>query len=116
MFLLRMEAGGHLDLHRFYEFVPYNYGPFDSTIYRDVEILEAVGLLREQPRGNYSRYVATQAGHDQARGLEEGEARGEARDYLINLIGWILSVDFTQLLRSVYAKYPDYAVNSVFKR
>jgi hypothetical protein len=115
MFLLRMEAPDLIG-DRFYAFVPYNYGPFSSAIYGDVDVLAAQGLLRDEQAGsNLSKYVATQAGLDRVGALREDINPG-AREYLTAVVRWILSVDFTQLLRSIYAKYPDYAVNSVFRR
>ena len=113
MFLLRMEASEAVG-RQFYAFTPYNYGPFSSSIYGDVDLLVASGYVRETNLGHYSRYLVTDSGRDRAASLL-GQMPGDAREYLSNMIIWILSVDFTQLLRSIYAKYPDYARNSVFR-
>ena len=114
MFLLRMEAAEHVG-DGFYRFQPYNYGPFNSSIYGDVDAMVRDGLLREQQYGSYSRYFITNAGRQRVTGLDE-RLNNEATDFLDRVVRWIQSVDFSQLLRSIYAKYPQYAVNSIFQR
>jgi hypothetical protein len=44
MFLLKQEAGQFVGPD-FYEFVPYNYGPFNSSIYDDLNALAGAGLV-----------------------------------------------------------------------
>ena len=66
MFLLRMEAGDCVG-QGFYAFKPYNYGPFSSVIYKDVDLLVLSGVLREQHSGSYKIYVATTAGRNRVR-------------------------------------------------
>jgi uncharacterized protein YwgA len=113
MFLLRMEALEHVG-DQFYQFQPYNYGPFNSLIYSDVDALVREGLLREQQYANYSRYFATDVGRQRAEEIGR-PINSEAKDFLTRTVQWIQSVDFGQLLRSIYAKYPPYAVNSIFR-
>ena len=114
MFLLRMEAADYVG-RGFYAFEPYNYGPFSSVIYKDVDRLVYSGMLREQKSDSYNIYVATTAGRDRANVLI-GQLDKRARDYLSKLVRWVISVDFGQLLRSIYAKYPKYAAKSLFRR
>jgi hypothetical protein len=114
MFLLRMEASGYVGVN-FYEFQPYNYGPFSTSIYNDVDVLVFGGLLRTEARYNYSQYVATDIGRARANEFSQTIDK-HVFDFLTQIIQWIKSVDFSQLLRSIYAKYPAFAVNSVFRR
>jgi hypothetical protein len=37
-----------------------------------------------------------------------------AARYLENVVDWVTSLNFSQLVRAIYAKYPRYKVNSVF--
>ena len=113
MFLLRMEAADYVG-QRFYTFKPYNYGPFSSVIYKDVDLLVFSGVLREQQSNNYNIYVATTAGRDRAKTLIQ-QLDEKPKHYLVKLVRWVTSIGFAQLLRSVYAKYPKYAVNSLFQ-
>lgn len=113
MFLLKMEAGRYVgDL--FYNFVPYNYGPFSSTIYGDVDGLVLAGLVQEAFSGRYSVYCVTEAGQERAAKIMD-HVDSRARGYVETMVSWIASVDFRQLLRSIYAKYPAYAQKSVFR-
>ena len=113
MFLLRMEAAEYVG-ERFYTFKPYNYGPFNPTIYQDLNRLVFSGFLRVEPSGNYKLYMATDAG--KAKASEFAKSLDDVpREYLKKLVGWVSQVGFSQLLRSVYAKYPEYAKNSVFQ-
>jgi hypothetical protein len=43
MFLVSKE--GPDDLRDLYNFEPYDYGPFDTTIYHDLDTLELEGLI-----------------------------------------------------------------------
>lgn len=113
MFLMRMEARKHVSSN-FYKFEPYNYGPFNSTIYRDVEDLVARGLVRQESAGNYSKVIITDSGAAEAKRVK-ASLPDEGRKYLKSVVKWVSGVSFTQLLKSIYAKYPDYAVNSVFR-
>jgi uncharacterized protein YwgA len=61
LFLLKMEAATYVG-DRFYHFEPYNYGPFSSAIYADVDILVASGFVAEKPAGRYSVFYPTEAG------------------------------------------------------
>ena len=50
VFLLRQETGLQTIL-RFYDFVPYEFGPFSFTLYRDLESLRQNGYVTvEEPR------------------------------------------------------------------
>jgi hypothetical protein len=62
MFLLKQEAGQFVGPD-FYEFVPYNYGPFNSSIYDDLNTLAAAGLVTvNQSQGrSWAMYTITGA-------------------------------------------------------
>src|SRR4051794_38853086 len=62
MFLLSEEGG--VANGEAYDFRPYDYGPFSSDIYRDLQELLDRGWVREVPiRGfNWSSYTITDAG------------------------------------------------------
>lgn len=113
MFLLKMEAKKHVGA-AFYEFEAYNYGPFNSTIYRDVETLVEGGFVRQESAGSYARVMVTSSGLTEAKRLKTALPEG-GRKYLKSVVKWVSSVSFNQLLKSIYAKYPEYAVNSVFR-
>jgi predicted phage gp36 major capsid-like protein len=41
-------------------------------------------------------------------------ANKNAIDYLGNVVDWVSSMTFPQLVRAIYAKYPAFKANSVF--
>ena len=106
-----------VDNQALYEFEPYSYGPFSFALYHDLEALHALGVLavREQPDASWKFYHLTDLGRQLAT-----EARTDldpkAVRYLDEVRKVMLSMDFRTLLRAIYKKYPEYAVNSVFNR
>jgi uncharacterized protein YwgA len=114
MFLLKQEAGQYVGPD-FYEFVPYNYGPFNSSIYDDLNALAGSGLVTiDQSQGrSWAMYTITGTGLQKADQVRDAVAPA-IRDYTQNVVSWIKAQSFAGLLRSIYTKYPSFAVNSVF--
>lgn len=115
LFLLQQELPKEIG-GEFYCFTPYNYGPFDSAIYSDADVLanERFVAVETPPGQRWPSYSLTPAGKERAE-LVSKEASPRAVAYLQTLTTWVLSVSFRDLLKAVYSKYPDFAVNSVFK-
>jgi hypothetical protein len=98
-----------------YSFVPYDYGPFDSSIYSELRDLEREGLAvaRPTPRG-WRVHALTDAG------LAEGEALlrampVDAQGFIKELSGFVLRTPFAALVSAVYKAYPEMKANSVFR-
>jgi hypothetical protein len=98
----------------FYSFHPYNYGPFDSQVYSDAELLSDMGLLSIQRPSRWAEYAVTPAGLVRAAELEK-QASSEALSYLRKIVEWARSLSFQQLVRSIYKQYPEFRTNSVFQ-
>ncbi|RPH95187.1 hypothetical protein EHM69_05255 [candidate division KSB1 bacterium] len=115
LFLLKEKAPNVVG-DGFYNFIPYNYGPFDAAIYSDAEALQAENLVAiSAPTGQrWKNYSLTQQGADTVRRLKENLNTQHA-DYLRKLVGWVLAKDFNTLLRWIYTQYPRYRKNSVFQ-
>lgn len=98
-----------------YQFKPYNYGPFDITIYHDADHLAKSGLISKQ-NTNYSwvKYVATKEGKKTTQEILQKMPK-EVADYINELILWLLPLSFEELVSSIYRKYPEYKKNSVFR-
>jgi hypothetical protein len=93
-----------------YDFRPYDYGPFDPSVYNSRDVLVAAGLL-EVRSGRYPSYRLTEAGQTRAANLE---AKVGSRATWLREVGlWASSRSFAQLLREVYEKFPDFATRSV---
>lgn len=100
---------------QYFNFRPYDYGPFDVRVYSAVEDLERVGSVCIEPSQKSRRHyrIAGTAGAlvDQIK----REIPPEESAYLKRVVEWVQSVPFEELLRAVYRKYPAMATKSVFR-
>jgi hypothetical protein len=103
-----------------YAFEAHLYGPMSHGVYDDLDCLVAEGLLERRPvtGKRWSRYRASR------KGLGEGERilRGLRREGLTDAAGELLAIKeevanatFGELLASIHGRYPEFAVNSVFR-
>jgi hypothetical protein len=99
----------------FYEFSPYDYGPFCADVYADAGELAANDLaaVEPSPGTRWNTYRATEDGVARARNLSRS-VPAPAR-YLSDVVGWARKLSFSALVRAVYAKYPEMKANSVFR-
>src|SRR6266498_4159295 len=100
----------------YYEFVPYNYGPFDQRVYSDAESLIYSDLVQSvQVSGkNWATYVVTPQGHDVAQYVRQSEVSQRMSQYITTVVKWVQSLSFAQLLTAIYRAYPEYKAKSVF--
>ena len=98
----------------YFQFKPYDYGPFDLQVYRELEEMEADGLAEiHDPPLKSRTYRLT--GKGQERGAEAlAEVPEGIRVYIGNLVDFVRSQSFTELVSAIYRAYPDMKVNSVF--
>lgn len=115
LFLIGKNCNRAVGRH-FYKFVPYNYGPFNATIYSDAEELDAEGLvtINRLPGQRWIEYAATTEGLARARSLEK-DLPQDAVNYLHRVVPWARSLSFSQLIRAIYSRYPEYRAKSVFQ-
>jgi uncharacterized protein YwgA len=100
----------------FYSFDAYDYGPFTSAIYFDAEALQGDGLvaISRDPLWSFKRYTVTDRGKEAAHSLiEKLDAR--VVEYAKELLSWVTSLSFNDLVREIYKRYPDMKARSVFK-
>jgi hypothetical protein len=99
-----------------YDFVAYDYGPCSFEIYRDLDTLERQGLVRadEVSGESWKKFSVSSSGKAELVRLEPTFAR-EARSYISRVREFVGRLSFQQLLKSVYAAFPEYARNSVFE-
>ena len=115
MFLLGEEAGKYLGNEEFYTFIPYDYGPFDSAIYADVEELVGQGFLTREgiPGRSWLINRLTPQGQGLVKELQ-ASSNSAVVAYLKSVVKWVTAQSFSGLLRAIYGKYPDYQARSVF--
>ena len=100
----------------FYDFQPYDFGPFAQAIYADADELEAEGLIlimRSRSRA-YREYVATPAGLKEAARLRD-QLDPAIAEYVRGVVAWVRRLSFDQVVRAIYKKYPRMQVNSIFR-
>jgi uncharacterized protein len=101
-----------------YQFVPYSYGPMSSAIYRDLDTLVARELVtRQAVEGQpWTRYQVSEEGMARAKKMLSEEPSESAAERLHAIKREVTSKSFSTLLDDVYERYPEYAVNSIFRR
>jgi hypothetical protein len=112
-FLLDREAARVLG-GPFFNFVPYDYGPFDQAVYAGLDDLARCDLALIQNTGRYRVYGLAQAGHQEGRRLLEA-LQPNAREYISNVANWVRQLSFQQLVAAIYNRYPEMKANSVFR-
>lgn len=98
-----------------FRFVPYDYGPFDSSVYDVLRSLESEGLAASAvaPRG-WKKYKLTAQGQALGDALLRGLPQ-RAGGYIRTVSEFVRRLSFAQLVSSVYKSYPEMKANSVFK-
>lgn len=94
-----------------FNFQPYNYGPFDAGVYRELDALIEKGLVVMTSTGSSRQYGIAPAGSV----FSSPEMKPETRDYVHKLASWIRSLSFGQLVSAVYKEWPDMQANSIFR-
>lgn|SRR3989338_171027 len=98
----------------YFNFVPYNYGPFDKAVYEELEGLAFIGNVDIFFDKTWNSYRLTESG--QKRGDELlASLPKEAQDYIRKISTFARSLTFTQLISVIYKAYPEMRANSVFQ-
>jgi DNA-binding PadR family transcriptional regulator len=100
----------------YFDFQPYDYGPFDARVYRDLERLSADGFVAidRNPNTGWKTYRPT------PEGLEKGRTALGALDqpvqaYVRRLSAWVRSISFAELVSAIYDHFPEMKAKSVFR-
>ncbi len=106
MFLLRQETVLN-NSARFYDFVPYNFGPFSFALYRDLERLEQNGYVSKGE--NFVELCTSTLDQTQKQTCELAPAIKIAVNEIYRRYG---RMSPKALIRNVYGRYPWYATKS----
>ena len=107
--MAKLTKGPHFD------YQPYDYGPFDRSVYETLEELNRDGLIVIDESRTYRRYSLTAEGYTQGC-LALANAPKSLQEYMRALTSWLGRVSFAQLVSEIYKRYPDTKVNSVFRQ
>jgi hypothetical protein len=112
-FLIDREAS-HLVGGPHFRFKPYDYGPFDSSVYDQLAFLSFQGLVHISGSGRYRVYSLTETGFAEGRNVLSTLPSGTV-DFLSATARWVRGLSFQQLVAAIYRDYPDMKVNSIFR-
>ena len=97
----------------FYTFRPFDYGPFDATVYQDAEEQSAQGLVTIRSHPATKRvFSLTMTGITRVRALEP-ELPADAVRHCRYIVQWAQSQTFQELTQAIYERFPAYAERSV---
>lgn len=115
LFFLMDEDAHELVEGPHFEFEPYDYGPFDKEVYTVLEDLENKKLVAiSSPNFNQPRmYRLTDEGVLLGRNSFTTFSE-DTQNYINELVEWIKSRSFTQIVSAIYKHYPRMKTNSVF--
>jgi uncharacterized protein len=114
LFLLDRRAAVELGGPHF-NFTPYHYGPFDKSVYDELDSLEHDGMVEviREPHLKVRRYRLLPAGDLAGIGLLD-TLDDKMKDFLHRVSSFVRNSTFAQLVSSIYQAYPEMRVNSVF--
>jgi uncharacterized protein len=113
LFLIDREAAAMLG-GPFFNFRPYHYGPFDKTVYKELEALGDAGLVDIHGGISMRSFALTPLGQEQGDQLL-GALEAPAQDYIRRASEFVRGLSFSALVSAVYKAYPEMRANSVFQ-
>lgn len=100
---------------RYFGFQPYDYGPFDKAVYKELEALAQKHLVEiivsqgASPRTYRLTFQGQKQGAEGLSGFPEA-----TQQYIQEVVCFVRSLSFAQLVSSIYQAYPAMKQNSVF--
>jgi type I restriction enzyme S subunit len=111
VFLVQMEGAVP---RRLYRFVPYHYGPFAKELYTDLEALQQQGVITVHNGDDDKTKIRLV---DTERAIREAtELPDDLREDVCSVLDDYGQLEHKNLLRTVYEKYPAYAVKSKLRK
>ena len=106
VFLLREETDLKMD-GSFYSFIPYNFGPFSFTLYRELGSLRQNGYVTAEEERVALCGRTLDLAEKQVKELPES-----IRSAVADILTRYGTMNQTALIREVYSRYPWFALNS----
>jgi hypothetical protein len=113
LFLIDRNVGHQLG-GPFFNFRPYDYGPFDPDVYTEFSLLSMAGFGEIEGQGKDRRYLLNDAGRQRGEAAL-GALPQDFQRYFRECTQFVHSHSFSSLVASIYRHYPEMKVNSVFR-
>jgi uncharacterized protein YwgA len=97
-----------------FEFRPYYYGPFDKSVYEELESLATNDLVLISTNGTWNNYRLTEKGQKQGEKILR-TLKPNIQEYFSKVSEFVHTLSFQQLVSSIYKAYPEMRVNSIFQ-
>ena len=99
-----------------FNFVPYDYGPFDKDVYLEAVNLSVAGdaIVAPSAQGRWNTYAASAQGLQRGQALLAGMSSPHG-NYVSEVARWVLDQSFGSLVKSIYSAYPSMKQNSIFQ-
>jgi hypothetical protein len=99
-----------------FNFVPYDYGPFDQDVYSETEALARGGeaVIAPSGSGRWNTFAASDAGLEHGKQILAAMPE-RSRKYIIEVSQWVRAKSFSGLVRSIYDAYPSMKAKSIFR-
>lgn len=99
-----------------FAFKPYDFGPFDVSVYSEAGNLQRAGeaVIAPSGYGNWSTYAASGQGVSRGKHILHALSDNQ-REFVERVSTWVRGQSFSSLVKSIYDAYPDMKVNSIFR-
>lgn len=113
LFLIDRQIPEHVGGPHFH-FEPYHYGPFDRTVYNQLDQLATQGLVAIDLSSAPRTFTLTPEGV--ARGTTALNTLPDAiRDFISRTSAFVRTQNFSSLVSAIYKAFPEMRENSVFQ-
>lgn len=99
-----------------FNFEPYDYGPFDAAVYDALDHWDSQGMVETitSPNLRWKKYRATVEGSQEGQRILSSLDHSSA-DYIRELSAWVRRLSFADLVSSIYSEYPEMREHSIFQ-
>ena len=99
----------------YFDFQPYDYGPFDKDVYIELDQLETKGFVEITSPSNRGMRTYRLTNEGQQVGSDaSGQFPDHIQQYIGAAVNFVRSLSFADLVSAIYKAYPRMQVNSVF--
>ncbi|MGV8059390.1 MAG: hypothetical protein AB2L12_15415 [Smithellaceae bacterium] len=113
-FLIDRNIAEKINGQAFFDFQPYNYGPFDKDVYTVLEVLSNEGYVQKVGQGAWTSFKLSQEGQKVGSAILDTLPTPE-QEYIKAVSQFVRKLSFSELVSAIYKAYPEMKANSVFQ-